>query len=197
MVASRIVETIYYLLHQCQASLADSGITPGHFGLALLGAVATLGGAWVGAERGAKGAYRASVKSNYDLMRRNKQEEAITELQRLRHDEFVRMVKVHAELGRNGPVSAYMLASEEKIDLSFATNFPLITTIEIYFEDGYEAADQLWDAMLEFGIFVHSLAGVDSEDREVYRKADQLLKQFSDSRNSLLEQLKAALKENP
>lgn len=96
------LSTTFYT--NAKASLADLGITPGQFGLALLGAIATLGGAWIGAERGAKGAYRASVKSNYDLMRRNKQEEAITELQRLRHDEFMRMVKVHAELSRNGPL---------------------------------------------------------------------------------------------
>ena len=151
------METIYYLLHQCQVRLADSGITLGQLGIALLGAIATLGGAWIGAERGAKGAYKASVRSNYDLMRRNKQEEAITELQRLRHDEFMKMVKVHRELCTNGPASAYVVANEEKIDLSFATNFPLITTIEVYFEDGYETADQLWDAMLKFGILVHGL----------------------------------------
>lgn len=191
------METVYYLLHQCQASLADLGITPGQFGLALLGAVATLGGAWIGAERGARGAYKASIRSNHDLMRRNKQEEAITELQRLRHDEFNRMVRVHTALHWNGPESARLTAREENIGISFATNFPLLTIIDVYFEEGKETADQLWGAMIGFGILVQNLQGASREDEDIYKEADQLIKQFSDTRNLLLEQLKEALKARP
>ena len=50
------MEAVYYLLHQCQASLAEAGISVGQVGLALLAATATIGGAWIGAERDAKGA---------------------------------------------------------------------------------------------------------------------------------------------
>lgn len=191
------MDPLYFLLNQCQARLADSGITLGQFGLALLGAVATLLGAALGAWLGARGAYRATAKAGFDQVRRQKLEEAITELHRMRHDESPRMVQVLVTLREKGSYAAHEAAKTNRIDLSFGYHFPLLTTIEIYFEEGYDDADRIQDAMMDFGSVVHQLSEYEQEKKAEIKKMSDIFQEFKDARSSLLEKLMSALKETP
>ncbi|WP_168014540.1 hypothetical protein [Halomonas salinarum] len=191
------MDSVFYLLHQCQAALATTNGNSTSLVEVGIAAGATLGGAALGAWLGARGAYRATAKAGFDLVQRQKLEEAITELHRMRQDESPRMVQVVVTLREKGSYAAYEAAKANGIDLSFGFHFPLLTTIEIYFEEGYDDAVRIRDAMMDFGSVVHQLSEYEEDAKSEIKKMEDASRKFRDAHSCLLDKLMSALKKTP
>ncbi len=187
------MEPLYFLLHQCQASLADSGITLGQFGLALLGAVATLLGAAFGAWLGGRYAYKSSVRAGRDLSKHDKLEEAYGELIEMEGFPVSQMMQVIEMLESGRPHDAYEVASRHELNLVRLRGMKASTIIDLYFDKGNQDLANLRKAVNDFREGVELL---DPTSKANYEILGQSLRKDLRTAQEAQRQLVSLLKEH-
>lgn len=187
------METLYFLLHQCQASLADSGITLVEAGPVWPSVVATLCGAALGALLGGRYAYKSSVRAGRDLIKHNKLEEAYGELIETEGFPVSQMKQVIEMLESGRPHGAYELASRHELNLVGLRGMKAFTIIDLYFEKGSHNLASLKKAVNDFREGVQRL---DPTSRANYENVGQHLRETLIVAQEAERQLISLLKEH-
>ena len=176
------MDTLLFLLHQCQARMTSSGLDAGDW----LTALTTLTGAAGGAGIGAWGAYRATVKANNHTLQRSKLEEAYSALDEVVTTRTEQMVTVRDMLKHLDATEVRRYAQQLGIHGHLLAANRLATLVKFYLSESAEQqVFELTAVQFYFDRFVRDLEGERGKEAQACAYANGKLNEFYKRSNDL------------
>ncbi|ATJ82013.1 hypothetical protein ACFPTY_03430 [Halomonas beimenensis] len=183
------METLLFLLHQCQARMTAVGLDAGD----VLTALATLLGAAGGAYIGARGAYKGTVKANNHALQRSKLEEAYSALDEVITTRTEQMATVRDILKHLDATEVRRYAQQQ---LSIHDHLPaanrLATLVKFYLPEADQQVSELTGIQFLFDRFVRNLDDEQGKEDQARDSANSKLNEFQKRSSGLKAEIQQA-----